>query len=306
MNQPSAPRPYYAARKNGARNATIDVGTLVKLIKNTWDYLEQAGYFVEAFGFHCTDNGFEPGYAGANVEAYVSATTQQLYLWPMDKWHRLWDEDKALTIVEFLFDHVSKPQTKTFHDWNNCGFHFGDFDKEAGQTEYRQRINVLLAQYGDGWELSEKGEVLSLPPQGMATLIDAPLPTRDKTVIQRVEAARLKFRRHGSSLIDRRDAVRDLVDVLEWLRPQIKQTFLKDDEKDLFKIANTFGIRHMRQDQKINYDQAVWLSWMFYYYLNTINAFLHLIKRQEGKGQKGRHSSDNACVGDTGFQPDRG
>jgi hypothetical protein len=51
-----------------------------------------------------------------------------------------------------------------------------------------------------------------------------------------------------------------LADVLEWLRPQIKMALLKEDEQDLFNIANNFGIRHMNQNQKLHYDKAVWLS----------------------------------------------
>ena len=114
----------------------------------------------------------------------------------------------------------------------------------------------------------------------MATLLSAPLPTEDKAASVRVANATMKFRRHGASLTDREDAVRDLVSVLEWLRPQLKVALLKEDEQDLFNIANNFGIRHMNQRQKIGYDKAIWLSWMFYHYFNTINALLHIRKRQ--------------------------
>jgi hypothetical protein len=144
-------------------------------------------------------------------------------------------------------------------------------------------MNLPLRRYGEGWQLSEDGEVLSLPPEGMSTLLSAELPTRDPTTREKVAEATMKFRRHGSSISDRQDAVRALADILEWLRPQLKTTLLKEDERDLFNIANNFGIRHLNQQQKLKYDKAVWLSWMFYHYLNTINAFLHLLKRQEGK-----------------------
>ena len=129
--------------------------------------------------------------------------------------------------------------------------------------------------------MTDEGEVLSKPPQGLRTLIAAQLPTNDRTTVQRVADATTKFRRHGSTRSDRRDAVRNLVDVLEWLRPQIKDAFLREDEQELFNIANNFGIRHMNQKQKLGYDENVWLSWMFYHYLNSINAFLHILKRQD-------------------------
>jgi hypothetical protein len=63
--------------------------------------------------------------------------------------------------------------------------------------------------------------------------------------------------------------------VLEYLQKDVK-LYLKGDEPDLFNIANNFGIRHHNQNQKTNYDQALWLSWMFYVYLATI----HLVARK--------------------------
>ena len=56
--------------------------------------------------------------------------------------------------------------------------------------------------------------------------------------------------------------------------------------RGLFNIANNFGIRHLNQKQKLQYDKAVWLSWIFYHYLNTIAAFLHIIDRQQRQQQK--------------------
>lgn len=283
MNDFIRPRPYYAARKNGSRGTNLRLEDMRELVKSAWDYYEHAGYFVEAFGFTCVDSGFDPGYAGTNVQAYALLSLQRANIWPFDETYEAWDEDDAFTVIEFLYDHISKPHEKSYHSWDNCGYHYSNFDKAAGQVEYRERINVILAGYGDGWELTEKGEVLSKPPQGMATLLDAPLPTKDQTAIQRVADATIKFRRHGSSKGDRRDAVRNLADVLEWLRPQIKAALLREDEQELFNIANNFGIRHLNQNQKLHYDESVWLSWMFYHYLNTINAFLHILKRQQSK-----------------------
>lgn len=277
------PRAYYQSRKNGNRASSVDLSELRELVKSAYDFYEHAGYLVEAFGFSCVDTGFEPGFAGSNVDAYVRVTIQSSTIWPPDQQYRTWSEEEVFTFVEFLYDHVSKPLKREMHTWNNCGYHYSNFHRVMGREEYRERINVVLAQYGQGWQLQYNGEILSLPPSGMQTLIDAQLPTKDSTVTNKVADATMKFRRHGSSLTDRQDAVRNLADVLEWLRPQIKEALLKDDEQELFKIANNFGIRHMNQNQKLQYDKAIWLSWMFYHYLNTINAFLHILRKQEGR-----------------------
>ena len=78
---------------------------------------------------------------------------------------------------------------------------------------------------------------------------------------------------------ERRDAVRDLADVLEYLRPQVKAVLQKKDESALFEIANNFSIRHHNAQQQGDYDKAIWYSWMFYFYLATIHAAVRLIER---------------------------
>lgn len=281
MNDVIRPRAYYSARKYGPAASGLTLDDLRELLLSAFQHYDHSGYFVEAFESSCVDAGFEPGYVGSNTDAYVRLVLERGKLWPMEEHYREYDEDDVFTLIEFLYDHISYPNTKTFHSWNDCGYHYSDFDRDEGRKQFRERMNLPLRRYGSGWELTVAGELLSLPPEGMTTLIMAPLPTSDPTTAQKVADATMKFRRHGNSLGDRQNAVRDLADVLEWLRPQIKMALLKDDEQDLFNIANNFGIRHMNQNQKLHYDKAVWLSWMFYHYLNTINAFLHIIKRQK-------------------------
>jgi hypothetical protein len=43
----------------------------------------------------------------------------------------------------------------------------------------------------------------------------------------------------------------------------LKNVITKNDEGDLFNIANNFAIRHDNEEQKTSYDRALWLSWMF-------------------------------------------
>ncbi len=98
-----------------------------------------------------------------------------------------------------------------------------------------------------------------------------------------MNSALLSYRRHGSTVDDRRQAVRDLADVLEYLRPKVKSLLTSKDEDDIFNIANNFGIRHHNDKQKTNYETALWLSWMFYFYLATIHVVLRKINHDESK-----------------------
>jgi hypothetical protein len=75
--------------------------------------------------------------------------------------------------------------------------------------------------------------------------------------------------------------VRDLADVLEALRDDIKNSMLSKDEKELFHIANGFAIRHQNRQQRGDYDRLTWLRWAFYVYLATIHAVLRVREREE-------------------------
>jgi hypothetical protein len=51
--------------------------------------------------------------------------------------------------------------------------------------------------------------------------------------------------------------VRDLADVLEYLRPNVQTLLTSKDENDLFNLANNFGIRHHNDRQKTNCDAGL-------------------------------------------------
>ncbi|KHL26096.1 hypothetical protein PK98_06110 [Croceibacterium mercuriale] len=280
------PRAYYSTRKNGEHAVSLDLDDLREILLSAYSYFETSGYLVDAFGYNCVDSGYEPGYVGSDIGIFIRLTLFRKDLWPLIENYRFYTEDDCFTMIEFIYDHVSKPHEKNYHDWDHCGYHFSKFNKQDGREEFRARFALPLERYGHGWELTEAGEIMSLPPTGMNTLVTATLPTKDETVQTRVANATARFRRHGTTLEEREVAVRDLAAVLEWLRPQIKEVLLREDESELFNIANNFGIRHLNNKQKMNYDKAVWLSWIFYHYLNTINAALHIIKRQEDRANK--------------------
>ena len=156
--------------------------------------------------------------------------------------------------------------------------HWETFNQSEGRAEFKSKMNTVLARYVNPFELSLNGEVLSKPEAGFEAIFDADVPSKDKNVVSRINAAILRYRRHGSTLDDRRQAVRDLADVLEYLRPKVKALLTSADDNDLFNIANNFGIRHHNEQQKTTYDAALWLSWMFYFYLATIHVVLRKIE----------------------------
>ncbi len=274
-------KPYYSIRTGkNPLSSSIDLPMLIKLFSTLYSQWDIEGYFQEDLGFICVDAGFIPGSLGHDLDGVILLELRKTNLTPIRSMLESYDEDDLFDIIEFLYDHCSKPIERTYHNWSDCGWHCSAFDRPAGCAEYREKINRILAIYQEGYELSDDGEILTLPESGLAGLFEAPLPTIDPDNIEaRVNAARLKFRRHRASLEDRRDAIRDLADVLEYLRPKLKGILTNRDESDLFNLANNFGIRHHNEDQKIKYDKPIWYSWLFYYYLATIHAVLRLIAK---------------------------
>ena len=202
-------------------------------------------------------------------------------LWPIQAKYNNYSEDDLFDIIEFLYDHISLPQKGYFHEWNNCGWHYNEFDKQLGQQEWLTAINDLLIDYS-GYELTEQGEILTPLIVGTNKLFEESLPDYDKkNVNDRVLLATHNFRLYGSSPEEKKNSVKILVEVLEYLRQEAKTVITEKDEDDLFNLANNFGIRHHNAKQKTHYDQEIWLEWMFYYYLATINATVRLLKQRK-------------------------
>ncbi|HQT24013.1 MAG: hypothetical protein B7X86_14290 [Sphingobacteriales bacterium 17-39-43] len=273
-------RKYYSLRTGKIPNEQmLTFEVLKKLILIAYRKLDQDGYFQKYFGIDCVD-GYLPGELGEDIESVLYINLRKENLFPIGKKLSDYTEDDLFDVLEFLHDHCSKGTEGEYHNWNNCGVHYVKFDDQEGQKDFRKEINPILSEYQGGYEISEHGEILVLADMGLATLLEADLPVKDPANINdKVEAAIIKFRSHRSTITNRREAIRDLADVLEFLRPQIKGKIVNQDENDLFNIANNFGIRHHNQNQKTGYDKPIWYSWIFYFYLATIHAVLRLIDK---------------------------
>ncbi len=268
---------YYSQRAGTNPNVDgLEFSDTVELFVRVYDRLTKDGYFDEAFGFYCVDAGYTAGTV-KDIELEMLLTIRKKHLWPISDFFSQYTEDDFLDVIEFLYQFVSMPIDGTMHTYGECGMHWYTFNKMEGQKEFRETINNVLGHYKKRFVLTEKGEVLHKAEEGFEQIFIADVPSKDENIIGRINAATTNFRRHGSSINDRRQAVRDLADVLEYLKPQVQELLTKKDEQDLFHIANNFGIRHHNDKQKTTYDAAIWLSWMFYFYLSTIHVVLRKI-----------------------------
>ena len=271
---------YYSQRKGTNPNLRgLPLADVIDLFVQVFEQLQDEGFFSEAFGFSCTDIDHIAGKIVA-VELEILLTVKKKRLWPLQAHKHEYSEDDFFDVVEFLFQHVSKPVDGTFHSHDGCGMHWETFNQSEGRAIFRDRINLVLSNYAKRFELAITGEVLHRPKQGFEPIFDADIPSKDTNVVDRINAAVIRYRRHGSTIDDRRQAVHDLTGVFEYLRPKVKTVLTSADESDLFNIANNFGVRHHNDKQKTAYDTSLWLSWMFYFYLATIHVVLRKLDHE--------------------------
>lgn len=277
------PTPYFSVRTGQhPTDGRLDWAGLTHLFRAVYQRFYGASYFAETIGSDCVDAGFIPGRAGEDTEAFFFQKLRKRNLWPVHASLAHYTEADLFDVVELLYDCASKgiEGHGFFHAWNGCGWHFDKFDKSAGRADFRNAMNELLAEYGPGYELTLQGEIVFRAPEGLVDLEEAPQPPSDpENVQERLRQAIGKFRRRGASFEARKDAIRDLADILEYLRPSAKTVLQSKDEADLFALANNFGVRHHNQKQKTDYDRGIWYSWMFYYFLATIHASTRLIAK---------------------------
>ena len=269
---------YWSQRKG--ITAKFDLTMLKKSWLSIFNYFTSLGYYQEYYGYLCVDAGSVDGKAGNDISEFIFRKTRRIITYPFSDLMNNLDEDTFFDLIELFHDTISFPVEGFYHSYSGCGYHYNKFDAEKGQEEYRKNINEILLDYGDGYEINKNGEIQILLTPGLKELTDASVPVKQDENIRityKLNRAINKYRDRHSDFGDRKEAVRELADILEYLRPTIKIEMLSKDENELFNIANNFAIRHNRDNQKEDYN-LVWLSWIFYLFLSTIHLCIRLRK----------------------------
>lgn len=270
-------RKYYSQRINRGEDS-ISLESIKDIFSAIYKEFYNKKYFCEKLNIGCCVDS-----ADADLSDILLKKARK-NLWPivgLTSKLQSYSKNDLFDIIEFLFDHISKPiQTADlhYHSWGDCGYHYNYFSKKEGQKEFRKEINDFLLDFEDGYELSNKGEIFHKTKKSLERLLRAEkIDFKKGDIKKRMELAENLFCRGKSSLSDRKNAVKELADCLEFLRDDLKSVLNKKDEADLFNIINNFSIRHHNKNQKTDYNQNVWLNWMFHFYSATLHASLRLI-----------------------------
>jgi hypothetical protein len=254
-------------------------------IAAAYAFIDQQAYLQRSFGYFCVDAQQVPGRDGYGIhDAFYLGTGIKIEGTEIEA-IKAADEVFLFTLIEFVHDHVAKPikESGRYHGFSNCGWHFDQddsFDEDAGRQEWREKVNRILKHYESGYRLSPEGELLHLAPDGLAPLLSAQLPTKtNDTDRDKVTNAARTFQLGRSTRAERKQAVRDLIDILEFHRSQVKEHLLSKDERDLFLIANNFALRHHNDLQRDDYDDN-FLTWLFYQFLSTVHLMLGVVTGQ--------------------------
>lgn len=273
-------RDYYARRVGSSSDRPqLTLAEVASQIAAAYRTIDSNGYLQRSFGYDCVDSGEVPGLVGTDLRVEHYLRTGIKIEGSVSDAIKSADEITLFTIIEFIHDHVAKPGEGAGHNhtWNSCGFHVDPnnkyFDEKKARAEWRDKVNSSLRFYDGGYQLSEIGEIVQIASQGMERLIaTAPAVRSEPANAAKLANAVHTFQLGRSTREQRKQAVRELVDILEYHRDVVKTTMSKD-EADLFIIANKFALRHHKAAQQDDYDDA-WLTWLFYVYLATAHLVL--------------------------------
>ncbi|GAA3832768.1 hypothetical protein GCM10022226_62570 [Sphaerisporangium flaviroseum] len=278
LRQASAPRAYWPQRRVGSsahtesplRDAHRDFTQIIATF-------ESNGYLIEAFGQPCVDSDEELPDPADVIEHRLGIGG----LWPLVPAD--WNEDTFYGLVEVFHDMVSRPRRRENHPFGACGWHYYEFHVVPGQILYRWKINQMLRSAGVEYELAAEGEdrgrLIAVTDDARSHLVHQVLQTSTPGIKERVDHAIALFRNRSASPESKRSAIVTLAGVLEERRQLIRDNLGKPDEGSLFEIANRYDLRHRRTDQLGDYD-PVFLDWIFWWYLATVELTSRLIARE--------------------------
>lgn len=265
---------YYSYRK-GEKEGNIRLVDLKQLIKVLYEKYNEKGDFEYEFGYY-DFNHYYRGNKGMKMGEDILITFPGRKIWPIEKNYLYYDENTCFDLLEYFYDNICK---NNFRKW------YYDLDelKNEGKKEFREEVNnKILSKYKNSkYELMANGEIYVRVSEHLRKIVfEHETSSNEFEIEEKINRAKKNFFHYNSNIDDKRDAIRTLADVLEFIRADVKENLLRKDEGRLFQIANEFSFRHHNYKQHTDYAEDIWFEWIFFCYLNTINTMVKIIEKQ--------------------------
>jgi hypothetical protein len=225
------------------------------------------GYLPKVLPASCIHEDEDPR---ADASRTISRAIHQSVSWPIDPY----DADEIaepllFSLVEYFNDQAQRPRVAWSHE--GCE-HYNDYNRESGGAVYRWRMNRLLETHNVPLKLAaiggEQGRLVRRFSSPLDGLLTEQIAKRIEPEDEVAHAIR-EYRTRDATVTQRRSALTKLAGELEPRRDKMKDRLTRKDSAYLFEIANTFGLRHRGDEQRLEYDEE-FLDWMFWNYLAMI------------------------------------
>lgn len=268
--------------------------------------LVDKGYFGNSFPELCPDG---QGCYGTNEASFSAALKAEILEidWPLliekDEDPDGWSSSKVtftpdylviLDLIQFCFQHVSKPEQGTLHSyWGH--HHLISFDVEIGTLEFLERINTIFSRNGLAYTLKADGQIARILSAPLSQVVERAISTSDFELNDLISSA--SGRITNSDVKIRYDALKDLWDGWERMKTlyspaegkrdsMIKllnaasddsnfRAQLEVEAKELTSIGNAFFIRHSEISQ-IKLQDSDHIEYLFH----RLASFMHLLAKK--------------------------
>lgn len=288
---PYQPPVYFAERHSGGR---LDPGpdsrfTFAEDFVQLLNEMSAEGYFPKILPKLCEDDRWPAD--PIDVARELRRATKQEVEWPLTSADaKLLPDLTIYSLVEYFNDQAQRPRSAQWHNWDNCGYDYSDFNRESGGAVYRWRVNALLKDHKAPLMLgsvgAERGRLIHSFSHEQDALLTDELENRVEHPADEVAQAIRMFRARNANNIEKRAALGLLYRRLEPQRKYLEAKTTKGDVEDIFNIANRYHIRHSIGKQ-FREERAEYLDWMFWNFFSMVR----LLDALEAKQKAGEQSA---------------
>lgn len=190
------------------------------------------------------------------------------------------DPTLVFDLLEVLYDLVSAPKFDPAKKRHTA------FVKRDAQEVFREFINEDLTLYAVPHEMIANGQIIAMGNKATKEAVEGLVLLNEKGQIAKSDYSALneairQFYHEGGSAVEKKNAILAVFDILDKYSKKVQEHMLRDDERDLFRMANDFAIRNTGPKQKRNYEKDLWYEWMFSVQLAAVIVIIKILAQQK-------------------------